>query len=292
LPKEKREIKLFIAKDEKSAALVKLLNMVLETLPPKERPHVKLHVVKIDDVKKFPEFLAYLEEIYGGIHTLEFRRYGIAQLPAIVIDDQKVLEGEFPDEDQLRELLISAGVLLPPKIAVTSLQQQSQYPPVTPPRIQEIPQARQTPPSLPSLEKMRQEYSAPESQKTRSEFPQLKPAPKPETMPLQKTEISPAKSAGQVKSEVKTEKILKEGAEIQIKPEYGPALREPSLVKDRGVKERREALVQPSGTRQPTEDLRGTCFDCIFYDERRGRCLRMSMQVPDPYNPPCGRKRQ
>ena len=273
MPREKHEIKLFIAKDERSAALVKLLHIILETLPPKERPRVKLHVVKIDDVRKFPEFLAYLEEIYGGIHTFEFRRYNIMQLPAIVIDDQKVLEGEFPNEEQLRELLVSAGILLPPKIAAVPAQQPIQYPVTVESQIQEIPQFQPTPSIKKEIE----------TQEMHPEPEQLKPTTIPSAVSTYfekpaytqpETEETPPKKPETLKS-------------IQIKSEKQTPLYETRKVEH--VKEASRPIIKQS---KPPEDLRGTCFDCIFYDEKRGRCLRMSMQVPDPYNPPCGRRRK
>lgn len=273
MPREKHEIKLFIAKDERSASLVKLLHMILETLPPKERPRVKLHVVKIDDVKKFPEFLAYLEEIYGGIHTFEFRRYNVMQLPAIVIDDQKVLEGEFPNEERLRELLLSAGILLPPKVAAMPTQQPIQHPVTVEPQIQEIPQFQ----PMPIIKKKI------ETQEMHPKPEQLKPTTIPSavlTYPEKPIYTQPeTEEAPPKKSEIHES--------IQIKTEKRTPLYETRKVEQ--VKEAAHPVIKQS---KPPEDLRGTCFDCIFYDESRGRCLRMSMQVSDPYNPPCGRRRK
>lgn len=278
MPREKHEIKLFIARDERSAALVKLLHMILETLPPKERPRVKLHVVKIDDVKKFPEFLAYLEEIYGGIHTFEFRRYNIMQLPAIVIDDQKVLEGEFPNEEQLRELLISAGILLPPKIAAMPAQQPIQYPVTGESQIQEIPQFQPTPNvKTPSIKKEI------ETQEMRPKPEQLKPTTIPSAVSTRLEK--PAYTRREIEETPPKKSEMLESIQIKLEKQAPPH----ETRKVEHVKEASRPVIKQS--KRP-EDLRGTCFDCIFYDEKRGRCLRMSMQVPDPYNPPCGRRRK
>ncbi|MGC9108230.1 MAG: hypothetical protein ACP5IE_08610, partial [Infirmifilum sp.] len=38
-------------------------------------------------------------------------------------------------------------------------------------------------------------------------------------------------------------------------------------------------------------DLTGTCFTCVFYDQVKSRCKLLHVNVPDPTNPPCGRRK-
>lgn len=131
-------IRLFIAQDDKSAVLLKTLEALLERMPPSKRPKVKIHVAKIEDPGKFPEFLTYLEEIYGGIYTLPYRRYKIEKLPALVIDDRKVFEGYFPSEEELVSMLEAEGIELPPPPT-----------PAPPPPAPPLPAPRPPPPSQP-----------------------------------------------------------------------------------------------------------------------------------------------
>jgi len=48
---------------------------------------VKLLLPKVRE-EEFPWFLEYLEEMFGGVATAEYRRYGIKQLPAVAVDDR------------------------------------------------------------------------------------------------------------------------------------------------------------------------------------------------------------
>jgi len=129
--KRQPTIRLFIAQDDKSAVLLKTLEALLERMPPSKRPKVKIHVAKIEDPSKFPEFLTYLEEIYGGIYTLPYRRYKVEKLPALVVDDRKVFEGYFPSEEELISMLEAEGIELP--LPPTPTPPPSAQPPVMPP---------------------------------------------------------------------------------------------------------------------------------------------------------------
>jgi len=275
-------IRVFIAKDEKSAALLKLLEYIIEKIPPAKRPRVKIHVAKIDDVSKFPSFLAYLEEIYGGVYTLEYRKYKVEKLPTIIIDDKKVLEGHFPTEDELIALLSSEGIEVP-------IPAPAPVPQPLPPSQQPLPQQPipSYPPGVirePTIQSMRpithpSAYpSTQPAQPTYSQTPHEQPTP-PNTMaskPVEQQEDRYAQT-----SEVKAQPPRIEAQLPQ--PTAEPTL--PNLPEI--ITPEEEAVVQPS-----VDDLRGTCYDCIYFDPNRSWCLLHRIRITDPLKPICGRRKR
>ena len=105
-------INLFICRDEKSKELLDNLRLLIE--PVKDSVELKVHLVRIKNPEDFESFLSWMEELFGGISTLVFRKYGIEKLPAIVIGDKKVLEGMYPSLEELEEVLVCEGVLKKP----------------------------------------------------------------------------------------------------------------------------------------------------------------------------------
>lgn len=151
-----KELHLFIAKDERSGLLMKSLEKIIMELPPEERPKVKVHVVNINKVEDFQAYLAYLSEVYGGIFLAEFRKYGVERLPSIIYGDRKVLEGYFPDEEELRELLsrlglpvvkepAAVGVSKPEGVTPSSPRQEPQEKVVEKPEVKSRPQLSPAP---------------------------------------------------------------------------------------------------------------------------------------------------
>lgn len=133
-----KTIKLYIGRDRQSAKLLKDLSLLMRRLPKDKRPKLKVRVVKIEEPSEFPELLEQLEEIFGGLYTLEFRKYGIKNLPAIVVDDKKVLEGYFPNTKELVEILAYEGLAIEEYAEAAPAVQQQRIPIHTESRKEEV----------------------------------------------------------------------------------------------------------------------------------------------------------
>ncbi len=99
-----KHIKLYVCLDEKSERLIEDVKKVVSKM--KEEPKIEVIQAKIKDPSKFQEYLGLLEEFVGGAATLEFRKHDITKLPAIVVDDEKIIEGYYPDLRELEELFL------------------------------------------------------------------------------------------------------------------------------------------------------------------------------------------
>jgi len=100
-----KEIVLYLCRDERSKMMLQDFQSVLNLLPKPERPKLKVKLVKINDPRDFPSFFQQLEELYGGVYTLEFKKLNIEKLPAIVVDGEKVSEGKYLSMEEIRDLL-------------------------------------------------------------------------------------------------------------------------------------------------------------------------------------------
>ncbi len=135
-----KEIRLFIGRDPRSLELFRSINEVLRELPPGERPRLRVKTFKIKDPGQFSSFIKQLEELFGGMYTVEVRKYGIKAIPAIVVDGEKVLEGEYPSVEKLREILLGPSLVaeagLGEQITAPTPSEISPIPPVSPPRVE------------------------------------------------------------------------------------------------------------------------------------------------------------
>ena len=68
-----KEIVLYLCRDEQSKKMLQDFQSELNLLPKPDRPKLKVKLVKINDPRDFPSFLQQLEELYGGVYTLEFK---------------------------------------------------------------------------------------------------------------------------------------------------------------------------------------------------------------------------
>ena len=100
---------LFVAKDEAGRALAEYLRSLISDL--------KIVEVPIEGPEDFPRYLAALEEIYGGIAVLQFRKYGVESLPCLVVGGEKVFEGYYPDAEELEAILAGARARAPAKLS-------------------------------------------------------------------------------------------------------------------------------------------------------------------------------
>jgi hypothetical protein len=100
-----KEIVLYLCRDEQSKMMLQDFQSELNLLPKPERPKLKVKLVKINDPRDFPSFLQQLEELYGDLYALEFKKLGIEKLPAIVVDGKKVSEGKYLSKEEIRVIL-------------------------------------------------------------------------------------------------------------------------------------------------------------------------------------------
>ncbi len=141
-----RAIQLFICRDSRSKQLLDDLREL--TKPFKDKIDLKVHLIHINKPEDFPNFLETMEELFGGISTLTFRKYGIKSIPAIVIDDRKVLEGRYPSRQELYEILADEGITLEEKRPVQPIKPIEEFKPIEEPSVSRV--ERYIPPEFPS----------------------------------------------------------------------------------------------------------------------------------------------
>ncbi|MEM4790499.1 MAG: ATPase, T2SS/T4P/T4SS family [Thermofilum sp.] len=108
LCREERKIIVYACRDRGSLEMIEALRRILASLPREERPKVKLRVLKLREPSQLQTYIEQLGELFGGVYLRDLRKHGIRALPAIVVDGEKVLEGRYPSEDELRALLAPA----------------------------------------------------------------------------------------------------------------------------------------------------------------------------------------
>ncbi|GEM_PF-6429013 len=58
---------------------------------------LNVNIVRVDCSREdFGNYIRYLEELFGGLATLKFRRYNVKKLPCLVVKGRKVFEGPIP----------------------------------------------------------------------------------------------------------------------------------------------------------------------------------------------------
>ncbi|MEM4455388.1 MAG: thioredoxin family protein, partial [Thermofilaceae archaeon] len=103
-----REVVVYACRDRGSLEMVEALRGILAGLPREGRPKVKLRVLKLREPSQLQTYIEQLGGLFGGVYLRDLRKHGIRALPAIVVDGEKVLEGRYPSEDELRALLAPA----------------------------------------------------------------------------------------------------------------------------------------------------------------------------------------
>ena len=319
-----KEIVLYLCRDEQSKRMLQDFQSELNLLPKPDRPKLKVKLVKINDPRDFPSFLQQLEELYGGVYTLEFKKLNIEKLPAIVVDGEKVSEGKYLSKDEIRDLLglpvkIEAG----PTPPVPLEEELPQVAPITP---QQKPQPKKEPEPI-TLPIELEEPETPKPITVTPEKPAQQPpvqspvvTKQPEVPLLGEPAMSKRRQPEEIPTPIELEEPLQEeqpqeeapitarptpkaAQEAKPKPQVAPTLpppptlpqpieKPPALV----TKTPQEALPKPPVQQQAKpqtvqEDLKGTCFTCLFYDKDKSKCKLLHIVVQDPYNPPCGRRR-
>lgn len=277
----------------------KLIEMVKDVRSRVKGKKPKLRVVrlKLDRGEDFSALLNRLEDLFGGVATAEFRRYGIKSLPAIVYNDQLVLQGSIPSLEELEEALAYAGlkfvrerpVAAQPPVQLLLPQQSPSEKPASSPhqlssvKVGEDTQAKKTPPPKIDIlgklsppvegdkgpraeEQKARAVEAVSSLRKPSEVPKhvvqpdLKPVPQDHSIRAPRLHEKPQPSL---------EPTLKPSAEDLIKQE--------------------ELLVNVP----PTESIRShakarkLCRNCLFYESSTKRCLLYRAPVTNPDNPLC-----
>jgi hypothetical protein len=319
-----KEIVLYLCRDEQSKKMLQDFQSELNLLPKPDRPKLKVKLVKINDPRDFPSFLQQLEELYGGVYTLEFKKLNIEKLPAIVVDGEKISEGKYLSKEEIRDLLglpvkIEAGLTPPvsldeelPQVAPVTSQPKPQpkkepepitlpielEEPETPKPITVTPEkpARQHPVQSPVVTKQPEVPLLGEPAMSKRRQPEEIPTPIELEEPLQEEQP-------QEEAPITARPTPKAAQEAKPKPEVAPTLPPPPTLpqpieKPPAVRTKtpQEALPKPPVQQQAKpqtvqEDLKGTCFTCLFYDKDRSKCKLLHIAVQDPYNPPCGRRR-
>ncbi|UNQ72807.1 thioredoxin family protein [Infirmifilum sp. NZ] len=262
-----KEIKVFLPRDPKAQEMLEAFKAEMNAMPKGERPRLVVRLLSLKDPSKFEEWLQSLEEVFGGIYVAEFKKYGIKAVPAVVVDNEKVVEGKYLSRQEIKLLvrglspeLASIPPLEAPREELQPVEVPREEPPVKPVQPQQVTPKKkvETPPPIELAP-----VEVPESpEPTRLEEPKVKQAPPaPQTKP---------------------------------QPQQPPQYPKPQPV-ERTVRaeEKAPVKVQPVAP-QPSpreEGVAGTCFTCLFYDQARGRCRLLHVAVPDPNNPPCGRRR-
>ena len=319
-----KEIVLYLCRDEQSKKMLQDFQSLLNLLPKPDRPKLKVKLVKINDPRDFPSFLQQLEELYGGVYTLEFKKLGIEKLPAIVVDGEKVSEGKYLSKDEISEIL---GLPLKIEAEPTpSAQLEEELPQVAPITPQPKPQPKKEPEPI-TLPIELEEPETPKPITVTPEKPAQQPlvqspvvTKQPEVAPLREPAIPKRIQSEEIPMPIQLEETLQEEQpqeeapittkptpkatqEAKPKPQVAPTLPPPPTLpqpieKAPAVRTKtpQEALPKPPVQQQakpPTvqEDLKGTCFTCLFYDKDKSKCKLLHIAVQDPYNPPCGRRR-
>ena len=118
----KGELRVYVCRDPQHSELVNVLREMLNRVKPKDRPKLKVVKLKLTNPADFPAYLEYLEELFGGIATAEYRRFGIKALPAVVYRGKLVVQGRVPTREELEELLQYEGLKVKRELVPTREQ--------------------------------------------------------------------------------------------------------------------------------------------------------------------------
>lgn len=276
----------------------KLVEMVRDVLRRVKGKKPKLQVVrlKLERGEDFPIYLSQLEEMFGGVATAEFRKYRIESLPAVVFNDQLVLQGDVPSLEELEEALVYAGLKFAKERTVEA-------------------QLPEQPQLLPQTQSGRQavapiQHATVKTVKETQAGRALQPPPKVKI--VEKLSPLTAEDKG-VKVEQKigvdtaalVAKKPEERAEPIVQPVLRPAPQEPPpgltqpqdqknppprpVPSAKGYITQEELLVNvPSTTTVPTQArARKLCRECVFYEPTTRKCLLYRAPIADPDKPIC-----
>jgi hypothetical protein len=279
-------ITVYVCQDPVHEELVKTLRSILDSVKGK-KPKLKVIKLKLKTAEDFPYYLNMLEELYGGVATAEYRKYGIQSLPAVVYNDKVVLQGKVPTRGEIEEALAYEGL----KISREVVPARSALRPASTQAIQPRPASEGLKIEIP-LRNLPPMEGAPSRtagalQPQRSAERVLTPTPAMVKQPEQPQQTKPP---------------VRVRAEIQPRPASEGAVRQPAptleSLKETAVKappiEVEELSVEakletPKAPLIPSVSGKN-CNSCIFYDQSSKRCLLYRTAITDPSNPLCARR--
>lgn len=264
------ELKVYVCRSPEHEKLLSTLDEVLSTVKG-DKPKLKVVRYKLRDPSDFPSYMAQLEEIFGGIATAEFRKYGVKSLPAIVYKGKAILQGRVPTKEELEEALAYEGIKVArrePKPAPTARQHGRVQLTIAVPSLQAQQRSSRQADSLQRREEAKTEAPI---ELTEHVLPvKSEQAGKP--VPLPTTPAPPpAEASGEAKTSPKTPRIAQPSLDVEeLKLEKTIQTRSPQVQ-----------------AKQIQSTLRKTCGNCIFYSETDGRCVLHRVTVQDPSRPIC-----
>lgn len=261
--------------------------------------------MKIGRAGDFPYYVRQLEELFGGIATAEYRRYGIQSLPAIVYNDKVIIQGHVPTREELEESLAYEGLKIihevketPPVVQKPPLQPQqtTQKPvektpvriniPVEPPVVRTPQEPTQATSKGVERQPARSIDRAEDMFKLRRESRALASPPQPQ-------QARDAESTTRVVPESPKPAVTTPPLQVERGKQLQPsrATREDSPKPVYQPPEVSEFLVEGAtvGTKvvQAQDKRQKNCLNCIFYERGAKKCLLYRTGVQDPFKPLC-----
>jgi len=102
-----RIVRLFVGYDDKSQKLVDLFKSLIKLSDTGFK--LDIYYVNVYDLD-LSDFVELSCEIFGGVTLTPLLEYSVNALPTILIGRDKVIEGHFPELDEIRDILERCGV--------------------------------------------------------------------------------------------------------------------------------------------------------------------------------------
>lgn len=293
-------MKVYICRDPEHEKLLQTVKDILDRTRGK-KPKLKVLQLKLKSSDEFPLWLRQIEELYGGVATAEFRKYGIESLPAVVYNEQLVMQGKVPTQEELEEALAYAGLKFTRKELTTIVQPPLQHrtlPERTNVMVARAPQAERAPASaqaerrspplptrIPIVERL-----PPAEKRTEQLAKAAKIEEAPKSPPVEETTFSissPSTRTQLVKPSSSDSVAAPSQAMVLTRPAQegarpaAAAMPQPPQIEEIVVK---APLSTPSATlAQPKK----SCRSCLFYDESTRKCVLYRVPISDPDEPAC-----
>lgn len=264
------ELRVYICRNPEHEKLVSMLNEILSTVKG-DKPKLKVVRHKLRDPSDFPLYLAQLEEMFGGIATAEFRKYGIKSLPAVVYKGRAILQGSVPSREELEEVLAYEGLRVTrrePKPALTAKQYGGVQLTIAVPSSKA---QRRLPEQAGSLQRKNEVKTEAPIELAEHVWP-ARPEQAGEPAPLFTASARPpAEASDKAKPSPKAPKIAQPPIDVE------------ELVLEKAT----EARSPQAQVKQVQPTLGKTCVNCIFYNETSSRCILYRVTIQDPSRPIC-----
>lgn len=228
-----------------------------------KKPKVKVIRHNIRDPKNFEYYLRELEELFGGVATAEYRKYGVTSLPAIVYKDHVVLQGEVPSLSELVEALAYEGLRVRLEGIVKRAPEE-----VTVTR-RAVPVKVEIPIQKPAVREVASAQSAPA-------HPAAPPLPEPQA----ETPLTTVRQEDRLPTAIEPPQT---GARVTLTPVAKPPAIEVEelVVADASAR----AAVSPAPLSAPAP--RRACLNCALYRASDKKCLLHRVTIQDPTKPIC-----